>query len=682
MGKLLYDPNDPQQAPQVPGAPAAPLPPSQQPTTTPTGRQPLREIPQDTAGIGADVAKSGLSGIAKGVVGIPGMPGDIQRMLEEAAIWVRNRTRGEASGQELRKSYEQDVHAPTSADAVRDAAATGLVPGVDYEPKTTAGKFAGTIGEFTGGAILPAGMAVKGLTKAEAIVAVGKELIAQGLAPGAASELAGQLAEKYFPEAEGAARAIAGGGTSMSVSGAMGPNQAGRTANIPGVGTVPTSSAAKVAGAIEDTGGAVPTYRQFQQVGPEATLTDLSDRLRGQGEALLTTPGPQQGVMREMLERRRSQLQGDNSSLSQALDQYVEPKAANYADDTDMVRQARRNEANRLYGEAEAAAAGKKIDTTPIVTAIEKRLPTSVAADATDLLPNERELLNIRGALTNRTDFQSLKTTKENLDDMIGEKIRAGGNPGPLIDVRNSLVDVLEDATRNQKGESAYHAANKAYRTDSQILEARHEGENLFKRSTRPDEFARQLRRMSDEEKTALRMGARDSIDQLMGGTEMPEAAMRNLRSNYGRQKMGLLLGDSEAEAFYKRIEGLSRQKGTLQRLDQQSATAGRLAGQKEVTNPVDVGAAVQPPFSSYPNLGQVGIGLLDRMYRGLAGSGAEAAAKAENLGMARLHNEVPADRMAFLKALDETYRKSKLKRIRPGTAGAYGAVQSYGGDE
>ena len=157
---------------------------------------------------------------------------------------------------------------------------------------------------------------------------------------------------------------------------------------------------------------------------------------------------------------------------------------------------------------------------------------------------------------------------------------------------------------------------------------------------------------------------------------------MRNLRSNYGRQKMGLLLGDSEAEAFYKRIEGLSRQKGTLQRLDQQSATAGRLAGQKEVTNPVDVGAAVQPPFSSYPNLGQVGIGLLDRMYRGLAGSGAEAAAKAENLGMARLHNEVPADRMAFLKALDETYRKSKLKRIRPGTAGAYGAVQSYGGDE
>jgi hypothetical protein len=145
-----------------------------------------------------DVAKSLGTGAVRGVIGLAGMPADIGRGLAKLAVQGGGYLVG-ADQEKLVADLEHAENimssrvtaAPTSAELTQ-----GLeqVTGPLYTPRTTAGEYARTVGEF-----IPAAAAGPGSVVRKAAMAV---------VPGTLSEAAGQAAEGtvYEPAAR-----IAGG---------------------------------------------------------------------------------------------------------------------------------------------------------------------------------------------------------------------------------------------------------------------------------------------------------------------------------------------------------------------------------------------------------------------------------------------------------------------------------------
>jgi hypothetical protein len=145
-----------------------------------------------------DVAKSLGTGAVRGVIGLAGMPADIGRGLANLAIQGGGYLVG-ADQEKLAADAERaqsimssrGLAAPTSAELTQRLE---QVTGPLYTPRTTAGEYARTVGEF-----IPAAVAGPGGVVRKAAMAV---------VPGALSEAAGQAAEgtAYEPAAR-----IAGG---------------------------------------------------------------------------------------------------------------------------------------------------------------------------------------------------------------------------------------------------------------------------------------------------------------------------------------------------------------------------------------------------------------------------------------------------------------------------------------
>ena len=145
-----------------------------------------------------DVAKSLGTGAVRGVIGLAGMPADIGRGLASLAIQGGGYLVG-ADQEKLAADVERaqsimsnrSLAAPTSAELTQRLE---QVTGPLYTPRTTAGEYARTVGEF-----IPAAAAGPGGVVRKAAMAV---------VPGALSEAAGQAAEgtAYEPAAR-----IAGG---------------------------------------------------------------------------------------------------------------------------------------------------------------------------------------------------------------------------------------------------------------------------------------------------------------------------------------------------------------------------------------------------------------------------------------------------------------------------------------
>jgi hypothetical protein len=168
-----------------------------------------------------DVAKSAGSGLAKGVVALPGLPADamnladhgwqwlVSKGLEKAGVWTPEQA--EKARQPLPGLEDGPTRGilPTGQGMIRAAEKAG-VP--FHEPQTTAGEYAHTIGEFAPGALLAPGSLVRrgALTLSSAL----------------GSETAGQAAEKFAPEYEPYARfggAILGPGFAAGASRAITP---------------------------------------------------------------------------------------------------------------------------------------------------------------------------------------------------------------------------------------------------------------------------------------------------------------------------------------------------------------------------------------------------------------------------------------------------------------------------
>lgn len=155
------------------------------------------EAPDQASALGAikpapdktmDVAKSAGVGVAKGAIGLAGLPGDVRTLAGAATDWVGGKLgasqesidalkSGVQRGARLVPGLNAFAGAPTSQEIQKGVEG---VTGEFYKPQTMAGEYAQTAGEF-----LPAAAAGPG--------GIARRLAVQAAAPAALSETAGQL---------------------------------------------------------------------------------------------------------------------------------------------------------------------------------------------------------------------------------------------------------------------------------------------------------------------------------------------------------------------------------------------------------------------------------------------------------------------------------------------------------
>lgn len=149
-----------------------------------------------------DAALSFVSGIPRGVAETAMFPVTASRMIEQGGNWLYNK--GEnlvrsaigadpLSDEELARRASTTFNGGPAYDAQDKA--RDVMDAVLYEPKTTAGKFAGTIGEFTAPGALPSKAARLAPTVADKAIRYAEEATGNVLAPALASEAAGQVTE-------------------------------------------------------------------------------------------------------------------------------------------------------------------------------------------------------------------------------------------------------------------------------------------------------------------------------------------------------------------------------------------------------------------------------------------------------------------------------------------------------
>lgn len=165
--------------------------------------------------VAADIAKSGGIGLAKGGIGIAGMAGDVRNLLSSGVDFAADKIGASPEAAQRFKDTASSAakFLPTPVKVLADAPSSGdiqkgieSVTGEFYKPKTVAGEYAQTAGEFAP-AVLGGG---------EGLMA---KLLTRVAAPAIASETAGQLTKGTAAEPYArVAGAVTAGGLASALS--------------------------------------------------------------------------------------------------------------------------------------------------------------------------------------------------------------------------------------------------------------------------------------------------------------------------------------------------------------------------------------------------------------------------------------------------------------------------------
>lgn len=186
-----------------------------------TAAAPVEPQGMGTLSTAADVLASGAAGVARGTAGLVGLPGTVGDYLRSGIGGLMSGGYRLATGSapdpysesgverffagptpEVAEALGLNQPHPLSAEAISGYMSNATGGATDYQPQTTAGEYARTVGEF-----LPGGVGLRGA-----------QTIGQGLAygtalPALASETAGQMTEgTAFEPFARVAGALVGGG--------------------------------------------------------------------------------------------------------------------------------------------------------------------------------------------------------------------------------------------------------------------------------------------------------------------------------------------------------------------------------------------------------------------------------------------------------------------------------------
>ena len=236
-----------------------------------------------------DISKAAGAGLISGAAGLVDLPASVAniagRGVGKVAEWSGRVSPGTIA------DYES--YLPTGEWAQKKAAE--LTGGFSqYQPQTTAGKYVKSVSEF-----VPA-TAAAALTGGASLVPA---LAAGAVAPGIASEMAGQIAQSYAPTLEPYARLGAAVASGHLASGAL---SSGRAAAGAAAGALPQEADAAIQAATRQAKGAQPTL----------TAADIPSNLSPIVSGVLNNKGNTPAAAREGIIRAATGMQDVPSILA------------------------------------------------------------------------------------------------------------------------------------------------------------------------------------------------------------------------------------------------------------------------------------------------------------------------------------------------------------------------------
>ncbi|MFB9952026.1 glycoside hydrolase family 104 protein [Rhizobium puerariae] len=247
----------------------------------------------------SDVIKSGAAGVARGVMDLVGLPGTIQNAFDQSMSAVT----GDIASLWGGTGIQAPPPSPLSGAGLRDLASKASEGGTEYKAQTTAGKYAGTVGEFLPGTVIGQGNLLANAVK-------------YGVIPGLSSEAAGQLTEgtAFEPYARiGAAIAAP-----LATEGLL---RAGETAANRLTAMTPRGATANnLTEALAQSGTMVDDIAAEMALNPRLTAMDVDPNLQQMAMNLANQGGAPRSILYEAAQQRAGGAKGAvNEAFDQAL---------------------------------------------------------------------------------------------------------------------------------------------------------------------------------------------------------------------------------------------------------------------------------------------------------------------------------------------------------------------------
>lgn len=529
-----------------------------------------------------DAVKGGGIGVAHGLIDMAMLPGNVRELGARGLNWA---------GTKLGLAEPRE-NMPLPSEAMQKLIEKQT--GEFYEPKTAAGRYAKTGGEFlAGGAITPVNTA--------------RRLMGMVVAPAIGSQTAAELPGVEGSKYEGIARLL-GAGAGMGAAGI------GRAVSAPIVSNVrarmdPAGYAGGQVGRMVADSRATPQEiaRALEQATTEGQpMFTVADAMGNAGQRGLSTvarsPGQGRTDVVEFLEGRQA---GQGQRVSNAL--------AEGFDAPQTATQTRERLTNARDTAADANYRAVRNDADPVdLTATIARIDDILSPGATRIMRPasniaddsvESALRSVRDRLTDDrsvlSDFTAIQRVRGDLSDKIEAARRAGqGNKARL------LTQALREMDTAMENASAGHrATNQQFSTASRAIDAIDEGRTAAQRG-RPEDVVRDFRSRPINQQESFRTGYVDPLIEQVQGAPVGVNKARQFTSDAFRNEAAALSPQARGPVMDRRLGRENTMFETRRQALGGSQTADNLADAAAAgLNPSVVVDAIMRPHGVIKNI-------------------------------------------------------------------------------
>lgn len=343
--------------------------------------------------------------------------------------------------------------------------------------------------------------------------------------------------------------------------------------------------------ALESDVGSVDEALQviLSKQGKPYTLADVGPNTRAYIDAANTLPGPGKKEAQAFLAAR------DKGSLARITSDIQEAFGADagFFDEFNALKIARQDTGKNLYGKAfqvqvPVTTEFTSLMTRPSIVAALDRAK-NIAAERGVKLPDVRiengKLLTKDGEVK-AIDTELMHYIKMGLDDLVftGKSPTSGIGATQLGSIKETRARLLNYIDRNNP---SYKQARNYWADDTAAMDAMQAGRNFFRADY--DEMAADVRRMSESEKEAFRIGAMQQVMDRIGGAQVGQTVTapvgspaRNLLKDPKNVRLMRLTfpegkgGQQQFDRFISKLNDEVEMRTTSQVVLAGSQTAGR----------------------------------------------------------------------------------------------------------
>lgn len=612
-----------------------------------------------------DAARSFGTGLQRGITGIMGLPGDVQALgnwaSEQGVRFGARLTGRDLSEDEIRATGRAANMLNIGGDLPRSHQITETIEQVQgrpqYEPQTTAGEYARTVGEFAPAAVSPGGAMTR---------------IVRAVAPAAASETAGQFTEGT--EAEPWARlgaALLTAGVTESTVGML--TRGGRTPDERAIRLI----ARELSDANYDPDQIVRIANQLRRQAPTEEI--LAELMGPSGQRLSrATAAMGRGAGRSTAERvlnerangappmRASGGQPGQPRITSIRDRIMHEAArmthpqqtrapSNYWDALDALRTARSGQGREAYRAAHAFTPDAEQVNSQIIPYMREAPREAFASGARQL---ETEAARVRARLSTAasrgTPEEQINALRTELDDILTGRqqlvLFAQGQAPNTVNSRamdyfqRGMLQMERAAGRGSPEAGAMREARSAFNEMADQINPRFaDARSRYGESIRIEDYMDEGRRvfnmsegeidrlmrgngrgLTTEEFDGFMLGVMDAIETKLGTSDTGFLARLTRNKNWRDQLTRAVGGEAQARRFLTRLERESAMQGTRNYVLSGSRTEpvkqdilALTEGEAELSFTAD---AVQRFVSSGGSLQRLGAqilsGIYDRVHR------------------------------------------------------------------